>query len=357
MRINSHVVKPFIILCCSFLLACSGPSSSPPDAALADGRIVSDGRSVSDLEVTSLSEICDRQAELLCAPVVTCCQDIAPAAADVNGCKAALLRVCLSQGEEQAEALEQGTARINVQGLVACETLGKAAVESCRLPTEPDEIETCSNTILSVAEVGQTCASQLSGGRCAAGEGICFAEPTGFPCKAWAEQGTLCSVAPCAPGLICMHDPDPSKKAICDKPRGTGEVCVADRHCATGLACFDNECATALAQGADCKDSGSKCLPELMCDLLTSTCAPRLAENESCYLASQCKDGLSCTEVTTGLVCIPGSPSDGSDEAGVPTLGQKCTTLCAKGLKCADGPVPGACIPSLCFAVLQALVP
>lgn len=350
------------------LPACSDDTTAPADAAAVPDRPAAPDTSTDTISpdsggppspdggpVTTMAELCQRQAAIVCGPVVGCCKGVAPTAADLTTCKAALEKICLKQGSKQAQALKLGQAVIDAQRLAACEAAGKAASKACRVATEPAEIETCSGVILSVAKVGGQCATGLSGGRCAGGKGICFAEPTGTPCKAWAQQGALCSTAPCAPGLICMQDPVPTKQAICDKPRAAGKPCVADRHCAAGLACFNKTCATALAKGAACKDSSGKCQPGLMCDPLTSTCAPQRSKGGACYIGSHCAKGLACTDVTTGLVCIPGSPSDGGDQPGLPTLGQKCTTLCTKGLKCTTGPVPGSCLPSLCVATLQAL--
>jgi hypothetical protein len=302
----------------------------------------------------SMAELCARQAALLCADVVSCCQGVAPKAADAAACRQAVEATCVTQATKEEAALSAGTARIDAAGLAACEALTAAAGKACRLPTAAAEQETCKNVVFATASVGQDCDGTLSGARCADGAGICFAQPGSVPCKAWGTQGQACSVAPCAPGLLCIADPSSAKPSICDAPRASGQPCPADAYCASGLACFDKLCGAALGVGGTCAGKASKCSPDLACDPFSETCQPRKTAGGSCYIARHCAAGFACSGVGTGLVCLPGTPQDGADTPGLPTLGQPCSTLCAKGFVCARGPLPGSCIPALCAAVLAA---
>lgn len=302
-----------------------------------------------------MAQLCRRQAKIACSSVVGCCSADAPKAADRAACEAGLQAACIKQSQREADAIAKAAAAIDAVALSACEAGALAAARACRVASKPDEIETCRANVMAKAAIGQACAPGFGGGRCAKNAGVCFAEPTGVVCKAWGKDGELCSAAPCAPGLLCISNADVTKPAVCGAPRASGAACVTDRHCRSGLACFNNKCGAAIGVGSTCKGSGAKCLPDLMCDPLSSTCQKKRTRGGACYLQAHCAEGLACTEVTTGLVCVPGDPSDGSDKAGLPTLGQRCSDTCAKGLKCAQGPIAGACLPSLCVAVLQAL--
>ena len=363
----------FVVL--PLVAACGDTSSSPADAgqfdaagdgggdgaADASGEGGKDSGGLGDLvlldgSAQTMAELCARQAALICANVVSCCASVLPVAADLAACKQGVSAACVKGGKKEEAAIAAGTAEIDPLGLAACEVVGAAAGQACRLGTSAAELETCSNVVFAKAQVGQDCAAGLGGARCAAGAGICFAEPTGVPCKAWGKAGELCSKAPCAPGLLCILGVQPSDPAFCSAPRKQGEACPADAYCAAGLSCESKVCALAGDVGAACGGKPSKCLPQLTCGPFSETCIPRRPVGGPCYLSGHCELGLACHGVgTMGQVCLPGTPQDGSDAPGLPQDGELCTGLCAKGFVCKEGPLPGKCVPALCAAVAEAL--
>lgn len=330
--------------------AADGPGEGGQDSGGLGDLVLLDGGA------QTIAELCARQAALVCANVVSCCGSVLPAAADLVACKQGVSSACIKGGTKEEAAITAGTAEIDPGGLAACEAVAAAAGQACRLGTSPTELETCSNVVFAKAPVGQDCAAGLGGARCAAGAGICFAEPTGVPCKAWGKAGEPCSQAPCGPGLLCILGVQPSDPALCSAPRKQGEPCPADAYCAAGLSCESKLCAPAGDVGAACGGKPSKCLPQLTCDPFSETCIPRRPVGGPCYLGGHCQLGLACHGVgAMGQVCLPGTPQDGSDTPGLPKGGEPCTGLCAKGLECREGPLPGKCVPALCAAVAEAL--
>lgn len=112
-------------------------------------------------------------------------------------------------------------------------------------------------------------------------DGTCGARPgVGENCEITSGQ--------CAAGLICDATSTPHS---CIVPRPAGEPCTRAYQCAT-FFCIDDECATPAelecAGHMDCDD-------DEYCDQAEQSCAPRIAQDESCSSGGLCAEGLECT--------------------------------------------------------------
>ncbi|MCA9523820.1 MAG: hypothetical protein KC609_22780 [Myxococcales bacterium] len=327
---------------------------SPLDTTALDASVPSDDlTSEGDLGDTlpaTVESICTQLAQATCAAIPTCCQGITLRYATVEACVSGFEAECLTRSTKEAAALQSGSAVVDLEKLEQCVALTAQAANACHLVSNLEQKTICAGIFVAVAGPGEVCPGDISGMWCAAGKGVCFPEPSGTSCKLWSGDQVACSNGPCSPELLCITSSDSQTPSVCDAPRETNEPCVADVHCASGLACFDNVCQPGLNQGVSCKSS-FKCGSGLTCDPADEVCAPRLGLDAACVSPTQCESGLSCYGVQIGQVCGPGEPGDGKDDSSLPTLFEPCTDLCQLGLRCQIGPIPGRCIPDLCNAL------
>lgn len=289
------------------------------------------------------TDVCARLGAAICSGVDACCDDVPLPYEDGAACAAAATEQCREAGTTELAAVAAGTASVDVAALDACAAAWAQGAEMCRVPSMDAQAMACRGVFVATAEVGEACADELGGLRCAAGEGLCFPEPTGVGCRAWATPGQACAEAPCPPWLQCMPG---EGGLVCDARRDVGGRCDAPIHCRDGLRCDGGTCAAGLPSGERCRTF--ECAAGLVCDPLEERCLPGTEEGETCLTPLQCAAGLACIGLDMGLVCVPGEPDDGEDTPGLPGFLEPCTDRCARGFTCAEGPLPGRCAPAVC---------
>ncbi|MBX3245623.1 MAG: hypothetical protein KF901_00425 [Myxococcales bacterium] len=289
------------------------------------------------------SDVCARLGAAICGGVDACCAEVPLPFDDGAACAAAAAERCREAGTTELAALASGTARVDEAALEACATAWATGADVCRVPSMEVQAMACRGVFVAAAEVGGACAEGLGGLRCAGGEGLCFPEPTGVSCRAWATPGQACAEAPCPPWLHCMPG---DGGLVCDARREIGGRCEAPIHCREGLRCDGGRCAAGLPTGERCRSF--ECGDGLVCDPVEERCLPGAMAGERCFTPLHCADGLACVGLETGLVCVPGEPGDGDDAPGLPGFLEPCSDRCARGFVCAEGPVPGRCAANVC---------
>lgn len=297
----------------------------------------------------AVADTCERVAEAVCAPIFTCCMAEAVDFEDEAACRAALSEACVTQSGREVAGLGRGEVVRREAEVTACVAAISEAGAQCTSYNTSAATSPCRGMFVSAANLGQACGEELGGMACAEDQGVCFPEPTGTTCKAYAAQGVACAVAPCAPGLLCMSGTRDPLDRVCDLPRGLGASCRAPVECEAELTCEAGACVARRSAGEACEKS-VECAPGLFCEPMEETCRATLGDGEACYTPSTCADGLSCVGMRVAPICWPGDPDDGEDDPSLPGAFEPCEGTCRKGLSCMPGPLPGACAPSVCAA-------
>ncbi|HAA55382.1 MAG TPA: hypothetical protein DCE42_11535 [Myxococcales bacterium] len=248
----------------------------------------------------TIDAICDRIAQTTCTVLFKCCQTYGLKYASEAACQTNLQQSCQSAYEREKKALAAGHMIIDKSQLARCIQATKDAGAQCHVIPSALSQDACQGIIQDKASGGEECKSQLGGVHCANNKGVCFAEPTGFPCKIWSPQGQACSKAPCAPGLFC--DPQDPVPALCRAPADKGEACRVPAHCKEGLACLNKLCSDPLDEGKAC-DNVFQCKEGFACDISQTKCVATQKLGESCSFPLHCGRKEACQSLTTGLIC------------------------------------------------------
>ncbi len=164
----------------------------------------------------------------------------------------------------------------------------------------------CQDMFEGTVSVGGACvwSEECDGGYCEASSAC------PGTCRAFVAEGGDCSDARCDVGLECVS-------GRCERLSREGEACGGDRgvSCAGGLTC---EGSTPTTEG---------------------TCrAPRRPDlGESCGAGAFCREGLSCTYMAGGTVCVGPSERDGACALGFPDP-------CPSGQTCRYSGDSGTCV-------------
>jgi hypothetical protein len=193
----------------------------------------------------------------------------------------------------------------------------------------------CPKTCVSRGTVGDSCGTNSD---CA--NGLYCRPPTGSSasgqCVALGlEQSTCGPTMQCGPGLLCNASicrklPGPEQGClggrcddtafcvvdrdggVCEARRTAGERCTDDSQCASTLLCdvVSEQCVPTVlgSAGAPCT-SRQRCPPGTACAIETGAqsgvCARLRSLNESCRVATDCQDHLTCLSIDGGFACAP----------------------------------------------------
>ncbi|MCO4761823.1 MAG: hypothetical protein KC502_09980 [Myxococcales bacterium] len=302
-------------------------------------------------DVSSMAALCAVIAKETCRPMGTCCKAEKSRFSSQSACETEIGDKCTAGAAKQVALVAAGDAVFNSAHATACANHFKAVATSCTTPSSEVTATRCALAITAKANVGDLCPKGTDSLRCGEGDGgLCFPTPTETRCRPVAKLGQTCKDAVCT-GYhqgslkLCMP-PLTGSGDICDVPRGAGAPCKATVHCNSAHWCSAGSCAPRGKSGDKCTKA-LHCSAGLHCDPMAEKCAPVKTKGAPCYQHSACGEGLSCGDVTIGKVCMLGSADDGKE--GGAGLGKPCDGGCAKGLKCADGPVAGKCKPSACL--------
>lgn len=297
------------------------------------------------------------------APLGGACSDTAPCSAGVE-CVMGTCRALLALGspctlEAQCAAGLLCTSGVCAEPTAECTQQGAACgnLAACAIP----QTRACAPNVAADGACTQDGQCQ-SGLYCDSAETLCRAPPAnGSACGNGVECGagsgcnpdtTTCAALPttgqacalgnmgpflCAEGLACLN-------GICGAIPGQGQACALPNVCGAGLGCdFTPEgsfCVPKRPAGEPCA-SDLVCADGTFCNFSSGRCATFLPTGSPCSAGNECGPQGSCMTDGTAFTCRP-----------MPQSGEPCFLDCAAGTYCASTPLPGACHPEVCVALV-----
>lgn len=302
----------------------------------------------------TVAQVCELLSQQICEPAFRCCQErfIMPYK-DKEECIQKQQEQCLQTTQKEAAAIKQGQMVIDPTLYAACQKALTDAGKACRLVSFQEQSSTCGVLFQDKAQADTACLSGLSGRHCANNKGVCFATPTGTPCRLFSKEGGACADAPCSPQQQCIPA-GKDQPMRCIEGAKEGEYCTLHAHCLTGLGCVQNQCAPAGQPGQPCQQGS--CVPGAACHPLTGNCVKPLKDGQPCEFSGHCQAGTVCEGLSSGasrLCQPPGRQGDLCQDADncqpglgcqkgqcqpAPKTGEACTkkTACEVGAEC-DG--------------------
>ncbi|WP_394840092.1 hypothetical protein LVJ94_24715 [Pendulispora rubella] len=126
------------------------------------------------------------------------------------------------------------------------------------------------------------------------------------PLEACKPAGTLEDGAPCGDAAQCKgrycKRAEGSTCGVCATLGQSGAACDSDSECDNGFGCSNDRCTKICPKDATC-ESGQICGLQLVPDVATHKCVPKLGEGQACSKEKKCNGaaGLYCNQNT--LVC------------------------------------------------------